>query len=344
MINPNLTKEINGITVFEHTDNDAHVKTILRNPFKPYHPISFRDNVLTLYNEEDKKFYTQDGKPKIKDKGNEIDYNFRIFSTSTGGDILFELPFVSLTEFDSYTLKPFKLIIDLFKTELERIEKEYFNIKESEFKELSASLKKDGYINYDIIDDKSILGFLEKKLYPKKILKINPKGIVTAKPQEKVTAGEICITYDRTVHIPEKVIIDFFFEYIAKRNNDYQELLSKSGLVTQSNSSKKTSKKFIANEHALAYIFDLYAEGKQVPINRTEGGLNAKEIKRIGIEKGFDKPDTFYRAVKNVLKFDLNKTKDLNNISKDWFNGVKTLSNNWVKTSEYLKEKGLSGD
>ncbi|ASW72981.1 hypothetical protein IQ37_09790 [Chryseobacterium piperi] len=44
--------------------------------------------------------------------------------------------------------------------------------------------------------------------------------------------------------------------------------------------------KFIAKEYALAYIFDLYANGKKLPVNRIDGGYNQKEIEDIGIAKG----------------------------------------------------------
>lgn len=103
--------------------------------------------------------------------------------------------------------------------------------------------------------------------------------------------------------------------------------------------------KYSANENALAYIFDLYANGEQVPINRVEGSLNAKKLKEIGSKRGFSKPDTFYRSVKNVLKkFDLNNKKDLDSISIDWYNAVKNLSKDWVTMKQYLDKKELNED
>jgi len=101
--------------------------------------------------------------------------------------------------------------------------------------------------------------------------------------------------------------------------------------------------KYKAKENALAYIFDLWANGNQIPLNRVEGGINAKELKRIGKEVyKFEKPDTFYRAVRNVLEYDLNNKDYLEQISLDWYNAVKQLSKNWEKTEQYLKEKKLS--
>ena len=101
--------------------------------------------------------------------------------------------------------------------------------------------------------------------------------------------------------------------------------------------------KYGAKEYALTYIFDLYATGKQVPINRIEGSFDAKKIKQDASKfPTYDKaPDTFYRAVKSVLEYDLNKPTDLQNISKDWLNAVRNLSANWATTERYLKDKNL---
>ena len=104
--------------------------------------------------------------------------------------------------------------------------------------------------------------------------------------------------------------------------------------------------KYGAKEYALTYIFDLYAIGQQVPINRIEGSFDAKKIKQDASKfPMYDKaPDTFYRAVKSVLEYDLNKPTDLQNISKDWLNAVRNLSTNWVITEQYLKDKNLIGE
>lgn len=104
--------------------------------------------------------------------------------------------------------------------------------------------------------------------------------------------------------------------------------------------------KYSAKEYALTYIFDLYAIGQQVPINRIEGSFDAKKIKQDASKfPMYDKaPDTFYRAVKSVLEYDLNNPTDLQNISKDWLNAVRNLSTNWVITEQYLKDKNLIGE
>lgn len=104
--------------------------------------------------------------------------------------------------------------------------------------------------------------------------------------------------------------------------------------------------KYGANEYALTYIFDLYAIGQQVPINRIEGSFDAKKIKQDASKfPMYDKaPDTFYRAVKSVLEYDLNKPTDLQNISKDWLNAVRNLSTNWAITEQYLNDKNLIGE
>ena len=104
--------------------------------------------------------------------------------------------------------------------------------------------------------------------------------------------------------------------------------------------------KYGAKEYALTYIFDLYAIGQQVPINRIEGSLDVKKIKQdVSKFPMYDKAlDTFYRAVKSVLEYDLSKPTDLQNISKDWLNAVRNLSTNWVITEQYLKDKNLIGE
>jgi len=132
---------------------------------------------------------------------------------------------------------------------------------------------------------------------------------------------------------------------IPFRNFD-KHIDSASPQQTETEAEQVTQKAFIANEYALAYIYDLFANGKQIPINRTDGGLNKKEL----INQGFElyqlnnRKDTFYRAVKYVSNFDLNKQQDLVNISQRWLEAVKTLSKNWDKTEKYLKEKGLIGE
>ncbi|MBS1760928.1 MAG: hypothetical protein JST23_12465 [Bacteroidetes bacterium] len=115
---------------------------------------------------------------------------------------------------------------------------------------------------------------------------------------------------------------------------------------TETKTEQETPKKNIANEYALAYIFDLYANGKQIPVNRIDGGYDKKELIKKGNELyQFDKEkDTFYRAVKHVAKFDLNKQQDLANISQSWIESVKRLSNDWNSTEKYLKEKKLIGE
>jgi hypothetical protein len=115
---------------------------------------------------------------------------------------------------------------------------------------------------------------------------------------------------------------------------------------TETKTEQGTTIKFIAKEYALAYIFDLYSNGKQIPSNRIEGGLNKKELKQIGYDLyQFDNnKDTFYRAVKQVANNDLNKQKDLAYISLRWIEAVKTLSKDWNKTQKYLQEKKLIGE
>lgn len=100
-----------------------------------------------------------------------------------------------------------------------------------------------------------------------------------------------------------------------------------------------------AKEFALAYLFRLNAYGQQVPRNRLDDKLDAKELKRIGAkEYGFAKGDTFYRAVKNIKednKYKLNSRKELEHISKGWLNAVLKINNHDEQVKSYLEINNL---
>lgn len=106
---------------------------------------------------------------------------------------------------------------------------------------------------------------------------------------------------------------------------------------------KRVNIKYTAKEYALAYIFDLYSKGEQVPTNRTnDAGLDAKYLKSIGSEKTRynHKGDSFYRAVKDVLKnYDLNNERHLQSISTDWKNAILSISNNDFEIKQYINNK-----
>jgi hypothetical protein len=111
-------------------------------------------------------------------------------------------------------------------------------------------------------------------------------------------------------------------------------------------SEKNFPTKLIQNEYAIAYIFDMLASDQFVPTNPTEGGYNKKELIRIGYERyQLDRnKDSFYRAVKYVLTFDLNKKTDLLSISQRWVEVLKALSKHWDTTEQYLILKNLIGE
>jgi hypothetical protein len=145
--------------------------------------------------------------------------------------------------------------------------------------------------------------------------------------------------YNNVNKIPYQVYAHVVWNYFKWIENKFPLLPQselKEGIIPQS--------KFIVNEYALAFIFDLYANGGQIPKNSVEGGYNAKQLKKIGIEKYDLVGDTFYRSVKKVANYDLNKVQDLNNISKRWLEALKKLSCDWDCVSKYLKGKGLLED
>lgn len=103
--------------------------------------------------------------------------------------------------------------------------------------------------------------------------------------------------------------------------------------------------KYKAKEYALAYIFDLYSKGEQIPINRTnDAGFDKKILECIGSEKtnGNFKGNTFYNAVKEIInKYNINSLQDLNLISSDWKNAVLAISENDNEIIKYLKNNSL---
>src|SRR5690554_5279789 len=100
------------------------------------------------------------------------------------------------------------------------------------------------------------------------------------------------------------------------------------------------SGKFKADEYALAYLFDLHASGKRVPTKKD--GLDKEAIKLLAEERDPEhKPDSFYRSVKKLLRYDLNNPKYLNDISTRWEHVVKELSSDSERMIAYLTEKKL---
>jgi len=126
----------------------------------------------------------------------------------------------------------------------------------------------------------------------------------------------------------------------------YDWLQTSISVNLQSTINESTPTHYKADEYALTYILDLYANEKELPANRVDGGLDAKKIKEDSVRFPTfkKKPDTFYRAVLKVVTYNLSSEVFLTQISKDWYNAVKDLSSNWVTTYQYLKDKNLTKD
>ena len=102
----------------------------------------------------------------------------------------------------------------------------------------------------------------------------------------------------------------------------------------------QSTKKYTAKEVALSYILETYSKGERLPINRVDGGFDQKKIYKIGEAKGW-KGNTFMKAIRDVIKFDINKESELQKISKDWYDAVIELSENPELIKTYLQQKGL---
>lgn len=139
--------------------------------------------------------------------------------------------------------------------------------------------------------------------------------------------------------------MDFWFDCIKSnsRNIDFiKQKISIESQIQVNNTPTTKKQEYRANEFALVYIFDLYAKGKRIPINEIEGGLAKKVIESNKPKNCTIKPNTFYKAVQGINRdFDVNKKRDLENISKRWKEVLKELSNDWETLKNYLTEKEL---
>ena len=102
----------------------------------------------------------------------------------------------------------------------------------------------------------------------------------------------------------------------------------------------QSTKKYTAKEVALSYILETYSKSERLPINRVDGGYDQKRIYKIGEAKGL-KGNTFMKAVRDVVKYDINKESELQKISKDWYDAAIELSENPELIKTYLQQKGL---
>ena len=102
----------------------------------------------------------------------------------------------------------------------------------------------------------------------------------------------------------------------------------------------QSTKKYTAKEVALSYILETYSKSERLPINRVDGGYDQKRIYKIGEAKGW-KGNTFMKAVRDVVKYDINKESELQKISKDWYDAAIELSENPELIKTYLQQRGL---
>ena len=93
----------------------------------------------------------------------------------------------------------------------------------------------------------------------------------------------------------------------------------------------------------MAYILDLYAIGKQIPKNPNSGYFSKTEIIKIAETKYQLNGNSFYKSVLDIINYDLNNTQDLMNISNNWLDAVRSLTENWELLESYLIKKKLLG-
>ena len=103
---------------------------------------------------------------------------------------------------------------------------------------------------------------------------------------------------------------------------------------------KISNVKLTAKHHALAYLFEIYAYGKNLPIS--DGGLAKSELEEIGNKRMKKNGNGFYKEVSKITKdYDINSNKDLEQISKKWKEITLLILNNDEKVIKYIESKGL---
>ena len=104
-------------------------------------------------------------------------------------------------------------------------------------------------------------------------------------------------------------------------------------------SKNKAESKNTAKHYALSYLFELNALGEQLPKN--DGGLAQSKLIEIGNDRIGKNGSGFVKAIRELLKYDINSDKQLMNISQNWREKVLALSTHKDEIEKYLKSKNL---
>lgn len=121
--------------------------------------------------------------------------------------------------------------------------------------------------------------------------------------------------------------------------NDFKAHLG-NNKVDYSNCNNSINKhKITAKHHALTYLLELNALGKQVPLS--DGGLAQNKIVGIGVKRIGKNGSGFVKAVRELLQNDLNSISYLKNVSNNWREIVLELSEKPNELEEYLKSKNM---
>jgi len=97
------------------------------------------------------------------------------------------------------------------------------------------------------------------------------------------------------------------------------------------------TRKYTAKQYVLAYLFECNIQGVQPPTGKK------KELEKIGNERmGVGRGNTFYKALNEISRKDLNIEKNLIDIGReDWKEAILEITLLPEKLNEYLKKKQL---
>jgi hypothetical protein len=114
----------------------------------------------------------------------------------------------------------------------------------------------------------------------------------------------------------------------------------KKELNNQKNVGNRIALKY--KEIALAYIFETYSIGKDIP-SSSQGEFSKKEIESIGKNEYTVNGNSFYKAVRKIIAdYSPFEESDLYHISPRWYDVVKEITTkrkHWKQVEKYLKEK-----
>ena len=191
-----------------------------------------------------------------------------------------------------------------------------------------------------IESNKQSIDYFKKTLY-------KYKEIFACEIKTKNDAKELkALLIDKLEGLRELKGVDEFSERYSELINLAESLIQKIDLIfhrlpnTRSEKQEQNTiktRKYTAKHYVLAYLFECNIQGVQPPTGKK------KELEKIGNERmGVGRGNTFYKALNEISRKDLNIEKNLIDIGReDWKEAILEITLLPEKLNEYLKKKQL---